>query len=238
MQRYLAFLILFNSLFFYECSNRQSKPASPNLSPKLFAEWSTRYSDAPILDVRTEQEFSDGHLDKALNINWNGADFKNQIEKFDKLKPVFVYCLSGGRSAAAANAMRSIGFKEVYEMEGGMMKWRASKLPEVTTNANNSSKGMSNEDYEKLLQSDKLVLIDFYAEWCQPCKKMKPFLEEISKEMEAKVKIVRIDADAHSLVCKTQHIETLPTLILYKNGKVIWKEIGFVSKEDILAKLK
>jgi thioredoxin len=118
------------------------------------------------------------------------------------------------------------------------MKWRASKLPEVTTNANNSSKGMSNEDYEKLLQSDKLVLIDFYAEWCQPCKKMKPFLEEISKEMEAKVKIVRIDADAHSLVCKTQHIETLPTLILYKNGKVIWKEIGFVSKEDILAKLK
>lgn len=76
-------------------------------------------SNASILDVRTPSEFSKGHLINALNYDWNGNEFDKQIAPLDKSKPVFVYCLSGGRSSSAANKMRSSGFTQVYEMDGG-----------------------------------------------------------------------------------------------------------------------
>ena len=85
-----------------------------------------------MLDVRTPAEYTQGHLSNARNIDWNGGEFEKSIAKLDKSKPVFVYCLSGGRSAAAASKMRSIGFREVYELSGGFAKWKAAKLPEAT----------------------------------------------------------------------------------------------------------
>jgi len=85
--------------------------------------------DAAIIDVRTPQEFSDGHLIHATNMDWNGDRFEAQVSTLDKSKPVFVYCYSGGRSAAAAKKMRANGFTEVYELAGGFSKWRDAKLP-------------------------------------------------------------------------------------------------------------
>jgi thioredoxin 1 len=123
---------------------------------------------ATVVDVRTPEEFTKGHLQNALNYNWNGSEFQKQVSTLDKSKPVFVYCLSGGRSSAAANQMRSDEFKKVYELSGGIMKWRAVNLPETTTNTI-ASTGMSKQQFDTLLNSDKLVLIDFYADLCAPC---------------------------------------------------------------------
>lgn len=72
-----------------------------------------------LIDVRTPSEFSNGHLDGAVNINFNDASFDNQIEQLDKTQPVFIYCQSGGRSGKAYKKMKSMGFETVYDMEGG-----------------------------------------------------------------------------------------------------------------------
>lgn len=208
------------------------------LNPADYAAKIKQLPNAPVVDVRTPNEFAQGHLVNAINVNLNSADFQQQIGKLDKSKPVFVYCLSGGRSSSAMSTMLSIGFKEVYNLAGGMMKWRMANLPETTAATVSVSKGMTMAQYQALLQSNKLVLIDFYAVWCAPCQKMKPYLEEISNEMKTKVEVVRIDADANKLLVNSLKVDALPTLLLYKNGKQIWSYTGYLSKEEVVKQLK
>lgn len=79
---------------------------------------------AQIVDVRTPQEFAEGHLQNALNVNFNANDFAEQIAKLDKTKAVYVYCRSGGRSGSAVRQMQEMGFKEIYNMDGGILSWK------------------------------------------------------------------------------------------------------------------
>ncbi len=217
------------------CTNGQN--AKYNLSALEFDTQLKNYATALLIDVRTPDEFSKGHLQNAVNIDWNGDSFDQEIAKLDKSKPVFVYCLSGGRSGQAASRMRTDGFKEVYELQGGIMKWRGANLPE-TTSTTMLSMGMNKQHYDSLLLSDKLVLIDFYAEWCAPCKKMKPYLEEISSQMDSTVTVIRINADDNKSLMKDLSIDELPTLLIYKKGNVSWRHSGFIAKEDVLKQLK
>jgi thioredoxin 1 len=110
------------------CSQGQNKAT---LAPQKFADKITQSTDGTVVDVRTPEEYAEGHLTNAKNFDWNGDHFEHQIMALDKSKPVFVYCLKGGRSASAASKMRSIGFKEVYELDGGIAKWQEAKLPVV-----------------------------------------------------------------------------------------------------------
>ncbi|MDZ7899277.1 MAG: thioredoxin domain-containing protein [Arcicella sp.] len=216
------------AFMFHNCSDGQTK--RQNLSAVDFANKANEIPAAPIIDVRTPDEFSKGHIPKAKNINWNGDDFDKQIATLDKSKPVFVYCLSGGRSSSAANKMRSDGFKEVYELDGGIMKWRGANLPE---NNENKPVGMNRKAYDDLIKSDKIVLVDFYADWCGPCKLMKPYLEEISKEMADKVVVIRINADDNQALCKELKIDALPVLQVFKNQKLTWSHVGFIDKKGV-----
>lgn len=79
--------------------------------------------NAVLLDVRTIEEFSEGHIAEALNIDVFSPNFKEEIEKLDKNKAYYVVCRSGGRSSSAAGAMESLGFKKVSNLDGGMMAW-------------------------------------------------------------------------------------------------------------------
>lgn len=223
------------SLLFYSCTNGQS--LTPRLNPTDFQKKMKDFPNAPVVDVRTPDEYNAGHLQNAINININDSNFDNSITKLDKNKPVFVYCLSGSRSDYAARSMRASGFKEVYDLAGGMMKWRGAGLPE-TTNKSVASTGMSKTQFNELLNSDKLVLIDIYADWCAPCKKMAPYLEEIQNEMVGSVKIIRINADQNRSLVAELKVTALPTLLLYKNKTVKWTNTGFLTKEEIKAKLK
>jgi len=78
-----------------------------------------------VLDVRTPKEFAEGHLNGAVNINYFDKDFKAQVAKLDKSKPVYVYCHSGGRSAKAMTIMQGEGFKTVYNLTGGYSAWKS-----------------------------------------------------------------------------------------------------------------
>lgn len=83
----------------------------------------TTDKNVQLVDVRTPDEFNAGHLKGALNINYNAADFETQIQKLNKNLPVLLYCKAGVRSAKAAVVMQKLGFKELYNLDGGYMKW-------------------------------------------------------------------------------------------------------------------
>jgi len=190
--------------------------------------------NAQVIDVRTPGEYSGGHLDNAANLNYNGAEFETQLQRFDKSKPVFVYCLSGGRSAKAAAKMAELGFKEVYDMQGGIMAWNNNSKPVVTASGSTYAPGMTLTDYNAHLKSDKLVLVDFNAPWCAPCQKMSPMLEEVSKEQKDKLSVMKINIDDNKELAKSLHIEALPVVVIYKGGKEVWKHEGEIGKADLL----
>ncbi len=84
-----------------------------------------------ILDVRTPQEYANGHLQNATTINFFDTDFKEKVDKLDKNKAVYVYCAVGGRSAKASKILQESGFKTVYNLLGGFNGWTAAGLPSV-----------------------------------------------------------------------------------------------------------
>jgi rhodanese-related sulfurtransferase len=100
--------------------NQQITSKITVLTPAEFKEKSQNNS---IIDVRTPSEFSSGHIKEAVNINIFDKDFISKMDAFDKNKPVYVYCRSGHRSGNAAKKMRELGFKEIYDLQGGIINW-------------------------------------------------------------------------------------------------------------------
>jgi thioredoxin 1 len=221
------------------CSNGQSSISK--LDAKAFSEKIKSTENPIIIDVRTPGEFASGHLANAVNMNWNDASVEEQLKKLDPSKSYFLYCLSGGRSSSAAEFMRANGFKNVTELTGGIMKWRAAGLPESTDKSasveSTGNKGLSMEQYQALLKNDKVVVIDIFAEWCGPCKKMAPYLTEMQNTMGDKVEIIRIDADKNVELCKLLNVDALPTIYVYKNNTKTFEHIGFLSKEELIKQL-
>ncbi len=202
------------------------------MAPSAFAEKLKSTNNPQILDVRTPKEFADQHLDNAININWNSDDFVANANKYDKSKPVFVYCLSGGRSKQAASKLEELGFTKIYELQGGIMKWNA----EGFAGPNDKIIGMCSQEFSDLLKSDKKVLINFYADWCAPCKKMAPYMLEMQKDT-SNVVIVRLNADENKTLVSEMKIEELPTLLLYENSEIKWKHSGYISEVDLKKQL-
>jgi thioredoxin 1 len=234
MRILVSITIVLVAFLFNSCA--QSQQGKFLLTPKEFSEKLKSNPSAVLVDVRSSEEFENGHLINALNYNWNDEAFDQQIAKLDSSKPVYVYCMSGGRSSSAANSIRKRGFKNVFELDGGIMQWRAAQLPETSSNAIQSL-GMTMQDFKKIISVDKTVLVDFYAEWCAPCKKMKPFLDEISNEMKDKVQVVRINVDQNKNLCTDLHIDKLPILQVYRNNNLIWNHFGYIEKAEIKEQL-
>jgi thioredoxin len=121
-------------------------------------------------------------------------------------------------------------------LAGGMMKWRGENLPEVKGQVA-QNRGMDTAEYETLIGNTPVLLVDFYADWCAPCKKMKPYLDEIDKKMSKEVKVLRINVDKNKHLVNNLGIDALPVLRLYKNKNLVWNKQGFVPKEEVLKKL-
>jgi thioredoxin 1 len=182
-----------------------------------------------LLDVRTPDEYSKLHIEGAQNIDYNAPDFQEKVKALDKKRPVLVYCLSGGRSAKAASYLRKQGYN-TFQLEGGMLKWNEKKKPVVGTGA---SHGMTSPDFNHNVTNDKLVLVDFHAKWCAPCKVMAPDLEALKDQYSDKMVLLKVDADTNSFVVDSLKIQALPTLQLYKGGVQVWNHTGLLSKAEI-----
>ncbi len=88
--------------------------------------------DFVLLDVRTPAEFKEGHLENATQLDFHAGDFATQLSKLDKKKTFLVYCRSGNRSGKAVNMMKTSGFAKVYDMLGGITKWKSENRPVIS----------------------------------------------------------------------------------------------------------
>ena len=118
---------LFIAFLTFSCG-KASKDDSSLVSPQ---ELSTKQDDIVLIDVRTPQEFEQGHLENAVNINIADKSFAEEVGKLDRSEPVYVYCQVGGRSARAASMLKEMGFEEVYDLEGGISNWERSGMKVV-----------------------------------------------------------------------------------------------------------
>ncbi|RFS24622.1 thioredoxin [Chitinophaga silvatica] len=184
-----------------------------------------------IFDVRTAGEFSTGHLPNALQADYTKQDeFKSRVQYLDKQKPVYVYCLSGGRSSAAAKWMRENGFANVVELQGGINAWKqAGKGLDGVTD---SKSQQSIEDYNKAIAAKGYVLTDVGAKWCPPCRQMEPVLEKFFNSHK-NVKKVLVDGGKDTEIMKSINATTLPTFIIYKDGKEVWRKQGVLELKEL-----
>ncbi len=133
-------LTLFTALGLLACGGNSQQPVeasnSPNakveaqvikyLNPADYATLLAQYEEATVLDVRTPQEVAEGVIECAQNIDFYDNDFRDRVKKLDHDKPIFVYCAVGGRSGQATDFMKRDGFREVYNLDGGIRAWVAS----------------------------------------------------------------------------------------------------------------
>lgn len=128
IKKFLSIFGLTLLLFFTACKDTGTAQEIKVISPQEVKD--AVYNDNPhqLVDVRTVEEFNEGHLKKAQNICVTDEDFEANIMKLDKDKPVYLYCRSGMRSAKAAKIMKDLGFKEIYDMEGGYLNWENQRF--------------------------------------------------------------------------------------------------------------
>lgn len=223
--------ILLCMVLFLSC-NAQNKEAK--LDPSAFLTKSQSVANPVILDVRTPDEFASGFIKGAVNVDFRDNYFQTRILDMSKDKTYFVYCLSGGRSSSAAEFMRKNGFKNVFELDGGMMAWNNSKMPVEAGTKTALEDKISSAAFQNMIKSDKPVLIDFYAPWCGPCRKMFPILEELTKEYEGKATIIRINIDENKNLAREMNIDEIPFFKLYKNGEVAGNYVGQLDKASFI----
>ncbi|MDE3253030.1 MAG: conjugal transfer protein TraF [Bacteroidota bacterium] len=224
MKKSLSFALLLT--LFISCAS----PAQEALDVDRFA--SKMETEHPqVLDVRTAGEYQSGHLKNALQADWLNKDqFVERVKYLDKSKPVLVYCASGVRSAAAASWLKKNGFPDVQNLKGGLVAWKLAgkKLDQVS-----QTPQLTIDAYQTLSASADLVLVDFGAEWCPPCKQMEPILQQLTRENGKQFRLVKVDGGNDIDVMKSQQVEALPVFIVYKKGKEVWKKQGVVSLADL-----
>jgi len=88
--------------------------------------------------------------------------------------------------------------------------------------------------FKDIINSDKPVLVDFYATWCGPCKALSPVIGEVKKELGTSMKVIKVDVDKKKSVSNKYKIKTLPTLAIFQNGKLLWRESGMKTKAQLL----
>lgn len=119
------------ALLMVSCSNGQTKVEGQIAENVNVEEFANHIEGAQLLDVRTPEEWNEGIIEGATLANIYDADFEAKLAKLDKSKPVAVYCKSGGRSGQAMAKMSELGFKEVYNLKGGIGAWDAADRPTV-----------------------------------------------------------------------------------------------------------
>ncbi len=204
------------------------------LSPKDFKA-KLALPEVQLVDIRTPVEYDLGYIEGADNIDFYNIAFIANISKLDKEKPLAIYCKSGGRTKEAMKQLAKEGFKTIYALAGGLLAWEKTGYTLVIPKpVEQVITTITKTEFDKLITSEKMVIIDFSAVWCGPCKMLKPVLDKISTDYAAKgVKIITIDVDGSKALSNELRVNEIPLLLFYKDGKQVEQMIGFNPEEII-----
>lgn len=191
-----------------------------------------------LIDVRTPEEFSAGHIEDAVNINIYDPEFLVRLNSLNKKKPVLVYCKGGGRSADAAAQMKLMGFKNVVELQQGIMGWEKENRPIVSGVVTDKANRFTRAHLDSLLATHPNLVIDYYAVWCGPCKQMEPSLKTLSNQYKDEVVIYRLNVDEAKKLSRELGITAIPYFEFYKNKQLIDTAAGYQSLDALRTKVK
>lgn len=193
-----------------------------------------------LLDVRTLGEYSRGHIQGSTLIDISDRDFASKVSMLQKDKTILIYCLSGSRSDAAAGYMSRQGFKKIYTLQQGIMTWSRQGFSLEQSNEMVASTGITytEQSFSKLLKDNKLVLVDFHAVWCAPCKAMSPVIDKVSADFKGKAKVEKVDIEANKAITAACQVQTIPGFVLFKDGKKVWSYNGVISYADLSGVIK
>jgi rhodanese-related sulfurtransferase/thiol-disulfide isomerase/thioredoxin len=205
----------------------------PLLSLEAFAAKLQHVKNAQILDARSAEEFAQNHIKEAVNVDAKAAGYQQGLDALVKDNPTFVYSIANGRSSVLSKELREKGFKEVYELPGGLANWIGSGYPIISTTKKGVS--LSKAQFTELTASSDLVLVDFGSKYCGACKKLVPVLDSLKARTGFTPKIISIEVYDNTALARELKVNVLPTLVLYQNKKEVWKKQGFSSVAQIEA---
>lgn len=90
------------------------------------------------------------------------------------------------------------------------------------------------ESFQELIKSEKPVLVDFYADWCGPCKAMTPVIKEVAKAVDGKARVIKVDIDKSVQAAQAYNVQAVPTFIIFKKGNIVWRHSGMIDKNSLL----
>ena len=222
----IKFLLFFFSFTFPGLTLGQISQLSADVFQKTMLS-----NQAQILDVRTIEEFNQSHIKGAFLADWYKPNlFKERINHLDKTKPVMVYCQTGIRSAKASKQLKNAGFKQVYDLRGGLISWKKNDKP---VQEKISQKQLSKKEYMSQISVDGYVMVDFGAKWCPPCKKMEPVIEAYHEKNKGHFQLIKIDGGEQTEILGPLKVNAFPTIIIYKDGKEIRRKTGLSSETDL-----
>lgn len=227
--------LLLTVLAFSSCAQNKKVNNEALILPAADFQVAIQKQNVQILDVRTASEYASGHIKNAMQANWNDQkEFAHRTQYLDKQNTVYIYCQAGGRSAAAQTYLIEKGY-DVVNLEGGLSNWKLKNLP---VEGNTNVQQMMVADFDKVVASNNLVLVDIGAIWCPPCIKMLPVIEKIKNEMGDKLYFLAVDGGIDIEVMKHLNFEALPTFIIFKNGKEVWRKTGIVEEAEFVKQLQ
>jgi len=196
--------------------------------------------DAILLDVRTAAEYSRGHIAGSTAIDISDPAFVSRVNLLQKDKTILIYCLSGSRSSVAANYMSQHGFTKIFNLQRGLMDWnqRGYALEKSSQAVAGNSLAYTGQSFGKLLKDNKVVLVDFNAVWCAPCKTMIPVIDKISADFKGKARVEKVDVEANAEITTAYQVQSIPGFLIFKDGKKVWSHNGVISYDELSGVLK
>lgn len=236
--KYMSKLVLLNILFlFFSCQNIS------NISFKNIDIVNLPQASYPdefiVLDVRTNQERANGFLANSTHIDFYDEAFLDKLNLLDKTKPIYIYCMVGGRSSKAANKILKAGFNEVYNLNGGFLKWSNNNLLiEIPEKTNEVTTQQYNKSFlDSTINSNSNLLLYVSTKWCAPCKKMNPVIDSLSKNYIKELKVLKLDLDQNVFLNEVYDIQSIPFFVLYKNNQQVWLKNGIIAYGELAKKL-
>ncbi len=232
-------IILFSFLLVVKFQTYGQNPSTIQVNSHEFAHLINN-GGGVLLDVRTQREFQNSHIPDAGNLNYYAFDFRRRLLFLPKDQPIYLYCNTGYRSDRAADFLIRNGYERVYNLQHGIMEWDLYELPvAIDPNAQpDMDDRFEPADFADLINSEPVVFIDFYAPWCGPCRQMMPMIDSLKTEYHERIPVVKVNADASKRLMRELKLVTVPYLVLYRNGEIVFDHRGVMKREEVVSLLE